>query len=248
MEIKWIRHDNLASTNLHMQKILKQKKVEEGLVVMADYQDAGKGQGANSWHSRKGENLLMSLLLFPAFLSASRQFHLSRLVSVAICEALESQGAHAMIKWPNDILCSRGKIAGILLEHGISGQSISHTISGIGLNLNQSEFPGFPQPASSLFLETGRKIPPKKFAEILVEKIRIGYQELSDGEEAELEKRYLDRLFRLGEASGFEAGAASFTGIVRGVNNLGELLVEWEGEIRSFGHGEILLKEAYRLT
>ena len=217
-------------------------------MVIADYQEAGKGQGANSWHSLKGENLLMSLLLFPAFLSASRQFHLSRVVSVAICDVLESQGVPAMIKWPNDILCSRGKIAGILMEHGISGRSISHTIAGLGLNLNQGEFPEFPQPASSLFLETGRKILPQEFAEILVERIRFSYQNLKDGQEVKLEKEYLDKLFRLGETSRFEAGGVVFNGIIRGVSDFGELLVERDGKTGSYCHGEISLKETCRLS
>jgi len=248
MEIRWIRHDNLTSTNQLMYEMLKHQKLQEGLVVIADYQETGKGQGSNSWHSRKGENLLMSLLLFPAFLSASKQFHLSRVVSVAICDVLESHGAPAMIKWPNDILCARGKIAGILMEHGISGRSISHTIAGLGLNLNQSEFPGFPQPASSLFLETGRKIVPREFAEILVARIRIYYQKLKDGGEVQLEKEYLQRLFRNGETSRFEAGGNVFQGIIRGVSDFGELLVEREGELDSYAHGEIFLKEACRVT
>ena len=248
MEIRWIRHDNLSSTNLLMYEMLKHQKLKEGLVVIADYQEAGRGQGSNSWHSRKGENLLMSLLLFPAFLSASKQFHLSRVVSVAICHVLESQGASPKIKWPNDILCTRGKISGILLEHGISGGSISHTIAGLGLNLNQNEFPEFPQPASSLFLETGRKILPQVFAEMLVERIRISYQELKDGQEVKLEKEYMDRLFRRGEPSRFEVGGVVFNGIIRGVSDFGELLVEREGELCSYGHGEISLKEACRVT
>lgn len=248
MEIRWIRHDNLSSTNQQMSEMLKHQKLQEGLVVIADFQEAGKGQAANTWHSRKGENLLMSLLLFPAFLSASKQFHLSRVVSVAICDVLESLGANPMIKWPNDILCSRGKIAGILMEHGISGRSISHTIAGLGLNLNQNEFPEFPNPASSLFLETGRKILPREFAEILVERIRISYQELKDGQEVKLEKKYLDSLFRRGVPSSFEVEGVAFNGIIRGVNDFGELLVEREGELSSYGHGDLSLKEAYRVT
>ena len=189
---------------------------------------------------------MMSLLLFPAFLSASCQFHLSRVVSVAICEVLDSLGADPVIKWPNDILCSRGKIAGILIEHGISGGSISHTIAGIGLNLNQSEFPEFSQPASSLFLETGRLTVPQKFAEILVERILIRYEKLKEGEELALENEYLRRMFRLGEESLFEAGGVIFEGLIRGVSEYGELLVEREGDIVPYGHGEIALKAAYR--
>ncbi|TFH26693.1 MAG: biotin--[acetyl-CoA-carboxylase] ligase [Bacteroidia bacterium] len=242
MEIRWIRHDKVSSTNLLVSEMLKHQKPKEGLVIIADYQESGKGQGTNLWHSSEGENLLMSLLLFPAFLSASYQFHLSRVVSVAICEVLESLGADPVIKWPNDILCTRGKIAGILIEHGISGGSISHTIAGIGLNLNQSEFPEFSMPASSLFLETGKKIVPQNFAEILVERILIRYEKLKEGEEHALENEYLRRMFRLGERSLFEAGGVIFEGIIRGVSEYGELLIEKEGHIVPYGHEEIALK------
>ncbi len=115
----------------------------------------------------------MSLLLFPAFLSASRQFQLSRVTSLAICDTLQLENVNPVIKWPNDILTLRGKIAGILIEHGITGGNISHTIVGIGLNLNQSEFPAFPMNATSLFLETGIKSQLDALAEVLVEKIMV---------------------------------------------------------------------------
>jgi BirA family biotin operon repressor/biotin-[acetyl-CoA-carboxylase] ligase len=244
MDIRWIKHDNVTSTNRVVSELLKHQKPKEELVVIADYQESGKGQGANSWHSREGENLLMSLLLFPAFLSASSQFHLSRVVSVSICEVLDILGTAAVIKWPNDILTSRGKIAGILIEHGISGGRISHTIAGIGLNLNQSEFPEFPQPATSLFLETGRKAGPQEVAVILVERIMSRYQKLKEGYEQVLEKEYLERLFLLGKRSQFEVEGVVFEGIVRGVSEFGELLVEREGEVVPYGHGEIALNVA----
>jgi len=242
MEIKWIRHDKLTSTNLHMAEMLKHQKVREGLVVMADYQEAGKGLGTHTWHSHAGENLLMSLLLFPAFLSASHQFHLSRMVSVAICDVLEAKGAAAWIKWPNDILCRGGKVAGILIEHGISGGKISHTIAGIGLNLNQREFPEFPLPASSLVLETGMEIHPRAVAELLVQRIFEGYQQLREGGEHALEEQYLNRLFRLGKSSVFEAGGEVFEGRIRGVSLYGEIMVERDGKVSPYGHGEISLK------
>ena len=105
---------------------------------------------------QQGENLLMSMLLYPAFLSASRQFHLSRVVSLALCDVLGTLDIESRIKWPNDILSSKGKIAGILIEHSITAGKISHSIAGIGLNLNQAEFPDFPVPASSVRLESGK--------------------------------------------------------------------------------------------
>lgn len=246
MEIRWIRHDRLSSTNELLSAILKQEKLREATVVIADYQEAGKGQGTNSWQSRAGENLLLSLLLFPAFLSASRQFHLSQVVSVAICELLESLGVTSSIKWPNDILSTRGKIAGILIEHGITGGSISHTIAGIGLNVNQREFPHFPQPASSLLLETGHTAGRQELAANLVAKIIEWYEKLKEGREQLLEQEYLQRLFRLDEPSLFETEGVIFQGMIRGLGESGELLVEREGAVHSFEHGQIAFKAMAR--
>jgi len=242
MEIQWIRHDKLTSTNRLLWEMLKQEDLSEGLVLMADYQEAGKGYGGNSWYSRAGENLLMSLLLFPAFLSASHQFHLSKLISVAVSEVLDGMGAKSWIKWPNDILCKGGKVAGLLLEHGVSGGKLSHTIAGIGLNLNQRDFPQFPNPASSLILETGKQTVPREFAELLVHRILDRYQKLKAGEEQGLEEEYLRRLYRLGERSAFKAGAEVFDGKIKGISPYGELLVEREGKRIAYGHGEISLK------
>jgi len=247
MEILWIRHDKLTSTNLYLKELLKQKKLEEGVVVIADYQEAGRGQGDNSWHSRAGENLLMSILLIPAFLSASQQFQLSRLISVALCEHLLSLGIKSMIKWPNDILVKGGKIAGMLIEHGISGQNISHTIAGIGLNLNQKTFPEFLQPASSVILETGLTFLPGQVAEKLMFRISRWYEDLREGKHKELENKYVESLFRLGSPSRFDAEGDTFEGIIRGVSPYGELLVERQGHLQTFAHNQIKMKEAYRV-
>ena len=122
-------------------------------MVSVDYQYAGKGQGDHQWHSRPGENLLMSLLLFPAFLSASDQFYLSRVASLALIDTLKTLKLAPLIKWPNDILVNRRKLAGILIENGITGNKLSHSIIGIGMNLNQTEFPDFPLKATSVALE-----------------------------------------------------------------------------------------------
>jgi len=242
MRNRWIKHDSLTSTNSFLSDLLRHQPLEEGTVVIADYQDAGKGQGDHSWHSRRGENLLMSLILFPAFLSASRQFHLSRVASLALCEALDTLGIHTRIKWPNDILTEKGKIAGILIEHSITASYISHTVIGMGLNLNQTEFPDFPVPATSLRLETGRPVDVTEFGELVEARLMNRYRELKKGQMEQLEKDYLERLFRVGVPSLFKSGESLFEGIIRGVNDFGELMVESEGEIRTYGHGAITME------
>lgn len=246
MRNRWIKHDSLTSTNSFLVDLLRQEPLEEGTVVITDYQDAGRGQGDHSWHSNRGENLLMSLLLFPAFLSASSQFQLSRAASLALCDALDTLEISSLIKWPNDILGERGKIAGILIEHSITGSHISRTVIGLGLNLNQTEFPDFKVPATSVHLETGRPVDVTEFAKKVEYRLMNRYRELKQGQTAQLEKEYLERMFMAGEPTLFKTGEALFEGIIRGVNGYGELLVESEGGIRTFGHGDISMELNFR--
>jgi len=242
MRSRWIKHDSLTSTSSFLSDLLKHQDQEEGTVVITDYQDAGRGQGEHSWESTRGENLLMSLLLFPAFLSASRQFHLSRMGSLALCDALQILGVDSVIKWPNDILTTRGKIAGILIEHSITAGNISRTIAGIGLNLNQTIFPSFPIPATSLRLETGKDVDVGEVGELVESCLMSRYQALKEGKTDQLEKEYLKLLYKAGVPTLFKVGKEESEGIIKGVNDFGELMLELNGEIRTFGHGAISME------
>jgi len=246
MRDRWIKYDSLTSTNSVLAELLRQQTLEEGTVVIADYQESGRGQGDHSWHSRRGENLLMSLLLFPAFLSASMQFHLSRVASLALCDALDTLGITSRIKWPNDILTRKGKIAGILIEHSITGSHISRTVIGLGLNLNQTAFPDFELPATSVHRETGRPVDVTELGELVESCLMSRYQALREGRMKQLEMDYLSRLFKAGERSGFDTPEGHFDGIIRGVNDSGELMVESDGEVRTYGHGSINMELNFR--
>jgi len=242
MRSRWIKHDSLASTSSFLSDLSKHQDMEEGSVVIADYQDAGRGQGEHLWLSNRGENLLMSLLLFPAFLSAKWQFHLSRVASLAICDALDTYEIESVIKWPNDIITARGKIAGILIEHSITAGTLSRTIVGIGLNLNQTHFPPFPIPASSLRLETGKDVNIFEMGELVETSLMSRYQALKEGKTDQLEREYLELLYKAGVPTLFKMGEEESLGIIRGVNDFGELLLELNGEIRSFAHGSISME------
>lgn len=248
MKERWIKHVRLASTNSYVSDLVKQHALEEGTVVIADYQDAGRGTGTHSWVSNPGENLLMSMILFPAFLSASQQFQLSKTVSLALVDVLETLGIDAYIKWPNDILSSRGKIAGILIEHSITAGKISHTVAGIGLNLNQTEFPDFPLPASSLRLESGKHTDVAEVGELVEERLLSRYQDLKQGKTGRLEKEYLEKLHKAGISASFRSPGGTFRGIIKGVNEFGELLVLQGDEIRTYGHGSIHLEPESKRT
>ena len=113
---------------------------EKAIAVYADYQTAGRGCGTNRWESERHKNLLFSLLLHPEQIHASKQFHISMAVSLAITEALGQYIGNLSIKWPNDIYWKNGKLAGILIENTLKGTMIKDSIIGVGINVNQQHF------------------------------------------------------------------------------------------------------------
>ena len=84
-----VRLDEVESTNLQLKKITRESHPEEGSLVIADYQTAGRGQMGTSWFSSKGENLLFSLLIYPQHVVANEQFIISRIASLAVKNMLD---------------------------------------------------------------------------------------------------------------------------------------------------------------
>ena len=116
-----------------------------GDIVATPCQTAGRGQRGNHWEAQPGLNLTFSIFLRPKAIAPARQFLISEIVSLAVAETLrrhlpESPTHRISVKWPNDIYAGDRKIAGILIEHTVSGGGIAHTVVGIGLNVNQRKF------------------------------------------------------------------------------------------------------------
>ncbi len=126
---RWLRDNQQPATD-----------IQQPIVVWADYQTAGRGQGTNSWESERGQNLLFSMLFQPRNIPVRRQFTISMAISLAIVDALGQQIGDVSIKWPNDIYWRNAKIAGILIEHRLQGSVIRDSIIGVGLNVNQRQF------------------------------------------------------------------------------------------------------------
>ena len=110
-------------------------------VWFAEYQTAGKGQRGNKWSSHRGENLTFSILLKPTQIAAAGQDAISMVCAVGVVNYLGKLGLQAKIKWPNDIYIADRKICGMLMENFLDGDRLSVSICGIGLNVNQKEFP-----------------------------------------------------------------------------------------------------------
>lgn len=142
-EWKIIHIDETDSTNRWLKDWLvaeSEMKAKNYLVVVTEYQTAGRGCGSNTWESERGKNLTFSVLIRPQDMPASLQFHISMAMSLAICEALGTMVGDLSIKWPNDIYWRDSKIAGMLIEHTLVGAYVKDSIIGVGLNVNQRVF------------------------------------------------------------------------------------------------------------
>ena len=238
--------DRVDSTNAFARRLIGESKAGEGSVIMAREQYAGRGQGGNRWHSQPGMNLTFSLILEPEFLQPDKQFILNKAIALAVMNSVKEElppGITASVKWPNDIYAGTRKIAGILIEHTIMGNSLKHSIIGIGINLNQEKFPSdLPNPVS-LKQITGFEYDSEKFLEKTCESIDREYNRLIKNVFTSINDNYNSSLFGCGSELEFTAGPSSFTGRIISVDDLGRLLVMTQnGKMRSFNHGKILIK------
>lgn len=180
------------STNSHIAR--DHNDATEPLMVFSRRQTAGRGQRGNTWESAHGENLTASFLIFPEEIQPAAQFIISEAISLATIDLLEALGVKATVKWPNDIYAGDKKIAGILIEHNILGSSITKSIVGIGLNVNQEKFVSDAPNPVSLYQLTGEKYDIPKIASLLADLFEKRLSMMSSPED--LHKDYMKILWR----------------------------------------------------
>lgn len=179
------KFDSLESTNKYCEA-LDLAEVEDFTCFWALGQIAGIGQRGNHWASAPGKNLTFSLVLKPDFLPAADQFRLTQALSLAICDCLApccslKEHVSPVIKWPNDIYMDGGKICGTLVSTRLSGDCINTAICGIGLNVNQVEFPDWVPNPTSLALLMGRTYDLEPLLMQLLQHIEARYADLRHG-------------------------------------------------------------------
>ncbi len=238
---KSIDLETVDSTNDYLKKLLKSEKPDEGTVVIAKEQIAGRGQMGNTWESNKGENITMSFVLYPNFINVSDQFILSKMVSIAIVDFLKIFIDEVKIKWPNDIYVKNRKIGGVLIENTILGNNISSTVVGIGLNINQKTFSSSLPNPTSLSLETRRDYTISELIDLLLSKLNNGYNELVSGKIKELDVDYLKCLYQNKEMKQYKAGNEIFQAQIIDVDQFGRLcLLNEKKELLYFGFKEVI--------
>jgi BirA family biotin operon repressor/biotin-[acetyl-CoA-carboxylase] ligase len=203
--------DRVDSTNTQAAG-LAHDLANDGLVLLADEQTAGRGQQGRSWQSPPGVAVLMSVLLFPPR-QLLRPVVLAAWAANAVCETIrQCTGRQAKIKWPNDVLLHGRKVCGILIEQGRG------TVVGIGVNVNHTnEFfaaAGLLQ-AGSLALCAGRELDCRQVARLLIEQLDEEYERLCQGDWATLETCWKWRIGLLGKQVVVECHDAVHRGRLR---------------------------------
>ncbi len=227
------------STNHQLQMLLKSGHVKEGFTVSTAYQHTGRGQMGKFWHSMPGQNILMSFVLYPTSIKADEQFYLSMAISLGVYDFLTEMLQGVSIKWPNDIMVNNQKICGILIQNTLSGNSIAHSIIGLGLNVNQTSFYPELSFATSLKILTAKEYNLAASQLNLTDCIDERYKQLKSRQFEALKADYIQHLFGMTEPRNFLIENQVVKGIIKGIDEYGCLLVEIEGNILKFKNGEI---------
>ena len=177
--MKYFHKESLSSTNDVAKKIINKKDsiIDQGFVVTTDKQTAGKGTKGKSWYSESSGGLYYSLAIKPKTFDFEKveTYHIE--IAEAISDViLKIANIKATIKWPNDLYYMGKKIGGILMESACKAEensNLDYLIIGIGLNINQTSFPeDITNTATSLYLETNKKLNKKLFIKPLTAKLK----------------------------------------------------------------------------
>jgi len=221
-----LKLDAVDSTNTYAATLLKNQKPPEGLIIQAIHQTHGRGQMGTIWHSPAGESLTFSVILMPHFLSPDKQFYLNMAVSLGVFEYLSIKGIPGrMIKWPNDIIAGRKKLAGILIENSLLGNTIQHSIIGIGLNVN-SKNESLLNLATSLSVETGRLYDLDAEIHEMAHYLDKYYGFLRMGKFEMLKQEYLKNLLGYHKPIIIKKGEAEIEVIIKDVKETGRIVLE----------------------
>jgi BirA family biotin operon repressor/biotin-[acetyl-CoA-carboxylase] ligase len=237
-------YKTIGSTN-EVAKRLAESGAKEGAMVISDRQTRGRGRMGRSWFSPGAVGLYFSLVLRPR-VKIARLPALSQVAALAICQIFERfYECRAMVKWPNDCVIGKKKVAGILLEMSAESERINYAILGIGINVNndRAEFPGHLRSRStSLAIETGKK----------QNRIAILNQFLLDFEKSYSNfQRYglrflghelVTRSAILGKKVTVTMGRKRVNGTAIGIDEYGALRVRTKDRVMSIVAGEVTLR------
>jgi BirA family transcriptional regulator, biotin operon repressor / biotin---[acetyl-CoA-carboxylase] ligase len=250
MQSKILIIEKTASTNAFAAGLLAAGEgINDFFAVCSRIQTEGRGIYKSKWHSEDYKNLTLSIICFPR-IDVENNFLISMAVSVAICRYLGDKGVNAQIKWPNDIYVSDKKISGILIENNIAGRKINSSIIGVGININQTDFPPkIPNPVSLKNL-IGVDFDVEEELMHICKETKSYLLGLKPENYNIIREEYLSRLFQKGKECRYKTKQGQIIAKIVDVKNDGALILKNDGgDFLSFYFKEIEyildLKDSY---
>ncbi|MBN2571526.1 MAG: biotin--[acetyl-CoA-carboxylase] ligase [Ignavibacteriales bacterium] len=229
--------DEVDSTNSIL--LNNEKYDQDGTVILAEQQTAGRGRMKRKWVSERGKNLTFSILISDNISKINVNFF-NLCAGLAIANAIENLfQLPAKLKWPNDVLISNKKVAGLLLESISSGDRIKKIIIGFGININQTHFPFMDNLSpTSIRIEVKKEVSREK----ILSEILNQYEELLEIAKKEPNKiiyNWKEKCLYLGERIQITINNEQIIGIFEDIDDEGFLLLKVDNKIQKLYSGEI---------
>ena len=231
----------LVSTNDFALNLIAKTNPIEGFVISTDFQLTGRGQIGSSWHSKAGQNLLLSIILQPKWLAIANQFQLSQAMALGIADTVKAYTPfQTTVKWPNDVFVKGKKIAGILIQNSLKRNQMNWSVVGIGLNVNQVDFPVEITNVTSIKILSKKETALDKLKEKLFQNIEYRYLQLKSTPGIIL-KDYLQNLYQYQSWANYQdvASGRLFEGQIIGVNKMGHLAVQRKEKLESIEYFDL---------
>lgn len=247
--------ETVDSTNNYL-KTLAADGAEEGTVVIADHQSTGRGRMGRSFLSPPGKGVYLSVLLRPDY-SPKEIVSLTSMAAVAICEAIETvSDVETGIKWVNDIIAGEKKVAGILTEMSIVGESgqIEYAIIGVGVNVHEKR-DDFPDEvlykATSLSMLGAENVARFHLAAEMINSLDCMYESLLSSKtnpetNYDFWEKYRSRSTTIGRNVKIIRGERELDALAEDIDTDGGLIVRYpDGNRETLGFGEISVRGKY---
>lgn len=239
MNTKIIRLEEVDSTNRYLREYHEEDE-SEMVVAVADFQTAGKGQGAHTWESESGKNLLFSIKVHPSWVPVRSQFVLSMAEALALKDALDSYVDGITLKWPNDVYWNDKKISGTLIETSVDSRGIKTCIFGTGINVNQTTFLSDAPNPVSLAQILGHEVDREELLQKVLDAFTKYYELLRRADYQDVSGIYHLSLYRRKGYHWYEDADGKFEGAFVEVEDDGHLILhDKKGVIRSYAFGEL---------
>lgn len=227
-EVETVRFNEIPSTNEYVKTRIAERK---DIIAIAKKQSAGKGTKGRSFSSNEG-GVYLTKLVFHEDFPAKDAFLIMARTAVAVCKTLEEFSISPVIKWANDVFVNGRKICGILIENVFSGNQISSSVIGVGLNVNNPLPTELKEIATTMREELGKSLDVERVEAILIDRLSKVFEM----------DEYLKRIGFLGQTVNVTVGEELVPATPVCVERDGGLVLEINGERKKVYAGEVTLR------